>query len=313
MSQLAYSLKPVRPFRLDLAAWVLRRRSENRIDRWDGSCYRRALALGGGPVEVAVTQTAPPEMPRLRVVVAGEPVGPGTRPAVTAALERLLGLRIDLTDFEELACGDDHVGQLTRRFRGMKPPRFPTVFECVVNAIACQQVTLTLGIHLLNRLAEAYGLVVRDGDGPVHAFPRPEELEERNPDELRALGFSGQKARALIEVSQASARARVDLEALTSESDEVALERLGQFRGVGRWSAEYVLLRGLGRLHVFPGDDVGARNNLRRWLNLPAAPDYEEVRQVVARWQGYAGLVYFHMLLDRLAEMGAITVSPCRT
>ena len=56
-SRLAYSLKPVPPFRLDLAVWVLRRRPENLIDRWDGRCYRRALALEGGAVEVTVTQT----------------------------------------------------------------------------------------------------------------------------------------------------------------------------------------------------------------------------------------------------------------
>ena len=65
MSRIAYSLKPVPPFRLDLAVWVLRRRPENLIDRWDGSCYRRVLALGDSPVEVAVTQTGPPETPRL--------------------------------------------------------------------------------------------------------------------------------------------------------------------------------------------------------------------------------------------------------
>ena len=308
MSRLTYSLKPVPPFRLDLAVWVLRRRPENLIDRWDGRSYRRALALEDGPVEVAVTQSGPPETPRLRVEVVGERAGPGTRPAVTAALERLLGLRIDLTEFERFASRHARLGPLARRFRGMKPPRFPSVFECLVNAIACQQVTLTLGIRLLNRLAEAYGLVVGDGDTPVYAFPRPEDLAGRKPEELRALGLSRQKARALVEVAGASAGGLVDLEALASETDEVALERLCRLRGVGRWTAEYVLLRGLGQLHVFPGDDVGARNNLQRWLNLSAPLKYEGVRQALARWQTYAGLIYFHLLLDRLAQTGAITV-----
>src|SRR5262249_8966406 len=100
----------------------------------------------------------------------------------------------------------------------------------------------------------------------------------------------------------------VDLEALASENDEVALERLSRLRGVGRWSAEYVLLRGLGRLHVFPGDDVGARNNLRRWLETPAPLDYEGVRQALSAWRPYAGLIYLHLLLDRLAGAGAIAV-----
>ncbi|MGC8640179.1 MAG: DNA-3-methyladenine glycosylase family protein, partial [Isosphaeraceae bacterium] len=312
-SQLAYSLKPTPPFRLDLAVWVLRRRPENLIDRWDGNCYRRALALGEGPVEVAVTETGSPDAPRLRITVNGERIGPGTRPAVTAALERLLGLRIDLTEFERFAAHDVHLGSLARRFRGMKPPRFPTVFECLVNGIACQQLSLSLGIRLLGRLAEVYGLEASGEVAAVRAFPRPEDLAEQKPEELRPLGFSHQKARALIELSRAIMEGRLDLESLAQVSDESALERLCQIRGVGRWTAEYVLLRGLGRLHVFPGDDVGARNNLQHWLNLSAPLGYDGVRQALARWQAYAGLIYFHLLLDRLAHAGAITVEdpPC--
>jgi DNA-3-methyladenine glycosylase II len=73
--------------------------------------------------------------------------------------------------------------------------------------------------------------------------------------------------------------------------------RLCTLRGVGRWTAEYVLLRGLGRLHVFPGDDVGARNNLQRWLGILEPLDYDGVQRVLARWQPFQGLVYLHLLL----------------
>ncbi|MGA8476987.1 MAG: HVA1 family protein [Chthoniobacterales bacterium] len=69
-------------------------------------------------------------------------------------------------------------------------------------------------------------------------------------------------------------------------------------------TAEYVLLRGLRRLDVYPGDDVGARNNLQRWLKLKKPLDYESVRRVIAKWQRYAGFIYFHLLLDGLTEAG---------
>jgi DNA-3-methyladenine glycosylase II len=65
-------------------------------------------------------------------------------------------------------------------------------------------------------------------------------------------------------------------------------------------------MRGLGRLHVFPGDDVGARNNLHRWLGLAGPLDYDGVRRALAPWSPYGGLVYFHLLLDRLAEAGYV-------
>lgn len=304
MARNTFELKPVPPFRLDLTVWTLRRRSHNIVDRWDGVTYRRVLKLAVGPVEVAVTQSAPPQMARLKVAVAGRSVSAAVRAAVTTALERLLGLRIDLTQFYEFAAHDRRLGPLAQRFQGMKPPRFATVFEGVVNAMACQQLTLTLGVHLLNRLAVAFGAAFDEGDGTVHAFPRPEDLAGLSPTDLRQFGFSRQKGRAIIELAKSAAEGQLDLEDLATLRDKEAVKRLCELRGVGRWTAEYVLLRGLGRLHVFPGDDVGARNNLQRWLSLAKPLDYEGVRRVQSRWDGFGGLVYFHLLLDRLAKAG---------
>jgi DNA-3-methyladenine glycosylase II len=51
---------------------------------------------------------------------------------------------------------------------------------------------------------------------------------------------------------------------------------------------------------VFPGDDVGARNNLQRWLGILEPLDYEGVRLVLARWAPFQGLVYLHLLLRGL-------------
>jgi DNA-3-methyladenine glycosylase II len=303
---LTFSLKPTAPFRLDLAAWTLRRRPENIIDRWDGQSYRRVLSMENGPAEVEARQVGPLDSPRLRIVVTGAEATLETTTAVTSALERLLGLAVDLSEFEQFAAHDERLGPLSDRFRGMKPPRFPTVFECVVNAIACQQVTLTLGIRLIGRLAETYGQVINSYGVSAHAFPRPEALATARPEEIRSLGFSFQKARALIELSTAVVGGRLDLESLASETDEAAVQRLCALRGVGRWTAEYVLLRGLGRTHVFPGDDVGARNNLVRWLALDEPLNYGGVRRAIRPWDPYGGLIYFHLLLDSLAGAGRI-------
>lgn len=88
--------------------------------------------------------------------------------------------------------------------------------------------------------------------------------------------------------------------------NQAALKLLGALPGIGRWTAEYVLLRGLGRLNVFSGDDVGARNNLARFLGRRKPLDYESVGRAVAKWQPYAGLIYFHLLLARIRDAGGL-------
>ncbi len=306
MSRTAFFLEPVAPFRLDLTVWTLRRRPDNATDRWDGATYRRALALAGGPVEVAVVQTGPPEAPRLRVTVHGAPLRSEVKQAVTAALERLLGPRIEMAAFYHLASRDAELGPLVQRFLGMKPPRFTSVFESAINAIASQQVSRTLGIRLLNRLTASYGVAFRDGDATAHTFPRSDDLVALRPADLQQLGFNQQKGRAMIELAKSIAEEGLDLEGLAELPDDEAGERLCGLRGVGHWTAEYVLLRGLGRANVFPGSVVGARNNLQRWLHLANPPDDAAVRLTLARWHPFGGLVYFHLLLDRLAEAGLL-------
>jgi DNA-3-methyladenine glycosylase II len=256
--------------------------------------------LNGKFVEVAVTQMGPPNAPRLEVTVNGARRKSGVESSVTAALDRMLGL----SKFYHLAATDRRLRLLANRFRGLKPPRFPALFEALANGIACQQVTLTQGIRLLNRLAATYGAAINGSD--LHAFPQPSDLARLELDELRQLKFTRQRASALIELSDAIVGRGLDLEGLAALDDEAALARLLQLRGVGRWTAEYALLRGLGRLHVFPGDDVGARNNLQRWLGLKKPLDYEGTRRLLAKWSPYTGFIYFHLLLDGLTEAGVL-------
>jgi DNA-3-methyladenine glycosylase II len=166
--------------------------------------------------------------------------------------------------------------------------------------MACQQVTLSLGIQLLNRLAETCACGRDAAGGRACAFPSPDDLAGRTADELRALGFSRQKGQAIITLARAVAAGHLDLDELEDLDDAAAVARLRTLHGVGRWTAEYVLLRGLGRLHVFPGDDVGARSHLQRWLGLLEPLDYAGAQRVLARWAPFQGLVYFHLLLRRL-------------
>ena len=81
-------------------------------------------------------------------------------------------------------------------------------------------------------------------------------------------------------------------------------------KGIGRGTAEYVLLRGLGRLDVFPGDDVGARGNLARWLETEGIMDYLKVEGPLKQWAPDKGLIYFHLLLDGLERTGQIVETP---
>ena len=122
------------------------------------------------------------------------------------------------------------------------------------------------------------------------------------------MGFSRQKAEALIALSRKVTGKEIDLDSFEFMRDDDVLEQLYRLKGVGRWTGEYALLRGLGRIRIFPGDDVGAKNKLQKVFNFKNPLDYEAIGRLRERWKPFAGFVYFHLLLDGLADQGLLNV-----
>jgi DNA-3-methyladenine glycosylase II len=224
-------------------------------------------------------------------------LSPSIHKKVGRALTRMLGLEVDLSGFYARAARDSVLRPLAARYRGLKPPRFPTLFECLLNAVACQQLSLAAGLTVLSRLADAAG---RPTAGGLHPFPAPADVLRLSAPALRDFGFSERKAHTILELARAAADGEFDLGRFEPLDDDEVVRTLVEHPGIGRWSADYVLLRGLGRLHVFPPTDVGAINGLRRLLAASGLDD--DPSGALARWQRDAGILYFYLLLRGLEE-----------
>jgi DNA-3-methyladenine glycosylase II len=300
------SVRP--PFRLDLTVWLLRRRPHNEIDRWDGATYKRILMLKDTPFEVAVSQVGSPKKPELEVVVTSSSRATLRETEETTRVLRLmLGLDVELAPFYKLARADPLLEELTARFVGFRPPRFPTLFEALTNAIACQQITLTVGITLLNRLCANWGPAWSGLNGEAaHGFVQPRDLIRVTPESLKAVGLSRQKAAALLKLAAILEKNPSCFGGINALTDEAVMNELSRLDGIGCWSAEYALLRGLGRLNVFPADDIAGRKRLFRWMKLEDKADYYATSRVLQRWSPYQGLIYFHLILASLSEKGWI-------
>ncbi len=305
------TLRPDPPFRLDLTVWALRRRARNAIDSWDGERYSRLFEIDGVPALIVSSQISPPNNPELEILC----IHRGRRVAVnrlTEFVRRLLGLDVSLADFYKLAATNARLEALARRFAGFRPPRFPTAFEAAVNAVCCQQLSLEVGLELLNRLAAAAG-ARRTYDGTTFfAFPQPRDIARLSEERLRDLGFSRQKAATLSALATILSADESFLERLADLDQDSVRTQLVGLKGIGRWSAEYIMLRGLGRLDVFPADDIAAQKNLRRWLAIGSGVSqsaYERIHRALRKWCPYQGLVYFHLLLAGLAERGLLEPS----
>jgi len=308
VGEVSFRLKPIPPFRLDLTAWAIRRRPHNTIDHFDGETYRRVVVIDGQPAAISVFPVALPKTPEIEVVATGPGASKKDALAIEAIVNRILGLSFDLRDFYRLAGDDASLGPLVNRLKGMKPVRFPTNFEAFTNAVACQLVSLTAGMHVVNRIAERYGHTCDVDAARLHACAEASDIAGAEVEDLRALGLSRPKARYLIGLAQIATGSDPDFQSVESLEDAAAIAALSRFAGVGRWTAEYALLRGFGRVNIFPGDDVGGRNGLRNYLGISDELDYEGVRKAIARWHAWGGFIYFHLLVNALADKGIVRV-----
>lgn len=294
----SFTLHPVAPFRLDYTVSALRRRSKNNVDLWDGQRYTRLLVMENMPVKVVVEQNKKTE---LTISIKSE-YAEVFQNQIAHETENLLGLNCDMQDFYHIAQRDPQLNPLVLQFKGLKPPRFPSVFEALVNAISCQQISLDAGLQIQNRLAEFLSLRITEKEHLLYAFPRPNEVANCSVPTLKKIGYSTHKSEALIRLATAIMNNESHFKSLENKSNNESINFLCDFKGIGRWTAEYVLLRGLGRIDTFPGDDIGAQNNLYHFLHLDKKPDYKKIAEITAKWSPYAGLVYFHLLLRRLYE-----------
>jgi DNA-3-methyladenine glycosylase II len=285
-----------------LTVWALRRRPHNKVDLFDDGVWRRVLMIGRSPVALAVMQTRRGTRPEIELrISAAHPRD--VKDQVAATVTRMLGLERDLSSFYRLARNDSTLRTLAERLRGMKPVQYPTVFEAFANAVACQLVSLSAGMHVLNRLTEQFGKATRSRGVAMRSFAPAESVARTDPDALRMLGFSRQKGEYLINLARLATDPNDrDFSSIGALDDESAIERMAKIRGVGRWTAEYVMLRGFGRINIFPGDDVGGRNKLYEFLGETGVPDYDGVRRITDRWHPYGGLIYLHLLVNGLVD-----------
>jgi DNA-3-methyladenine glycosylase II len=289
--RLHISLRPSPAFDFALTARVLRRSTRNVIDRVDDDgTWTRVVTLSRGPALLRGAQHG------ARVAFDAAPARVEDGRAIEILVRRLFSVDSDLAPFWRRVRREPRFVHLARRCRGLRPQRFSTLFEALANGICCQQLSLASGLTRLGRLAESFG--PRSPDGARVGPPDPGRVADAPLSTLRQAGLSARRAAELRDL----ARLPLDrLEAeLTSLSDEEARTRLLELPGIGPWTADYVLLRGLGRLDVFPAGDVGAARTLGRILGR--AIDPPAAARIAARFAPLRGMLYFCMLGSVLAE-----------
>jgi DNA-3-methyladenine glycosylase II len=288
------TLVPTPPYDFDLALAYLRSSPSAVLERVSADgVYARALRLAGQPVLLRLWSEGTLTAPRLALEVCGEGLSPATLTAAVVAIHEIFTLNADPAAFSALAARDPVFGRLLKRWPGVRPIRIADPYEALLWAIIGQQIHVGFARKLKLALVALCGETPRLGGESYPLLPEPSVVAALDPSALRAIQFSRQKAAYVLAVSDAVATGELQLDQLAALPAEAAITALTHYNGVGRWTAEYVLMRGLGAPDAIPAADLGLRAIIGRAYGLGRMATEAEVRTRAEAWAGWRGWAAF--------------------
>jgi DNA-3-methyladenine glycosylase II len=277
----------------DLALSLKARASFSPEPAEDTPVLRMAVRIDGRPVLLEIRQTS--ALPAV-LQVSSRDDAPPERLQEQAGWVVLADL--DLGPFYRMAENNAILGPVAALFRGMKPIRPATLFEMAVDAVIEQQISLAAARRIRSRVVERFG----ERKAGMWIFPGPETLARASPEELRACGLSGRKAEYINGLAKNIVDGSFDLDGLKDLSDDAVRSVIGGIRGFGRWSADYILIRGLGRPDAVPVDDLAVRTIVGKYLGDGSRMTAEQVEQALQPFVPSRGIAVFYLLVyHRLA------------
>jgi DNA-3-methyladenine glycosylase II len=300
----ATSITPNPPFDFDQVLSLLR--------AWPGAIveqitadneYRRAVYLEGRPALITVCSDGSIEQPHLVVTVTAEQITSAIQEAAVRTAERVFATHAAVAGIDETFSKDPVLWPEWHRFRGLRPVALPDLFESIVWAITAQQITVAFASKCKRALIERCGESWTVEGHEYILTPRPEVVAGLDDSDLLALQFSRQKARYILNLARQVARGEFDLEELWVLPADEAMDRLQGLVGIGRWTAEYVLLRALGHADAIPAGDVALQQVIgRAYLGRKATEaEVRVIAEAWAPWRGYAAMCWW---LGRLLSRG---------
>lgn len=290
------SLHPRQPFSFHWSS-IIFEHHDSSVRVYANRVFTLAASLSTGPVILTVEQKDEDvNSPLVLSIHSDEPVLPGMTSEASAVISRVFALDEDLTEFYLAIGGDPVMAGLARRFYGLHSPATPTVFEALVDSVIEQQISLSVARGLEYRFIRRYGQSFTVKNQEYFCYPTPDQLASVPIEGYRECGLTIRKGEYIRNIAQKILDGGLDLEVLKEYSDpEEIIDLLCEIRGIGRWTAELTMLRGLHRMDAFPADDIALRRIISRWYYGGRKISGSEAMEIAERWENWKGLASFYL------------------
>ena len=158
-------------------------------------------------------------------------------------------------------------------------------FAALCMSIASQQLSVKAAATIFGRFCDLF----------PNRQPTPDLVMTLTDDQIRAVGFSRPKASFIKDLAAHVLDGRLDLKGLKRHPDDEVMRHLVAVKGIGRWTAEIFLMFRLGRMDIFPADDLGLMNAVHRTYGLRQRPDAKRLRKMGEAWSPYRSVAAWYL------------------
>lgn len=301
-----FTVKPLAPFSLELSAQIFTGLNRQ-VRSFTNGTYSQVLHVNDKLVFTKIISKGKVQQPKLQIELASnQPITTQTKQGAQELIEYIFNLKLDLQEFYHQIQNDPIMQKITSQLCGFKYPTTPTAFESLIDSIVEQQISIKIARTIEERLVQKFGDKVEIDGEYFYAFPTPQNIDAASINDIRSCGLSQRKAEYIYGAAHHIINGELDLEGMKNNSDpEVAIAELDKIRGIGVWTAELTLFRGIQRLDILPADDFGIRRAISKYYrngNPIKAPQAREISKAWGKWQGLAA---FYLLS---AEFNSVTV-----
>ena len=298
------TLRPVPPFDFAYSAAIFSS-GEPDIRIYRNGHFRQALAIDGIPVLVDVESRGTVDAPVLSLAIqSARPVPGPVKMQARNMIARMFSITDDLTSFYDAMQADPLMTGLSRRLRGLRAPSTPTVFEALVDSVIEQQISLAAAHSMERRLIRAAGPSLSLDKGTYFCYPAPAALAETTDATFRSCSLTVRKGEYIRGIAKAILAGNFDPESFREYPDtESIISEMVKIRGVGRWTAELTILRGLHRADAFPADDVGVRRFISQYYLGGGKISSQDAREFAGRWGDWKGFAAYYLEVADLLKI----------
>ncbi|HUK85266.1 MAG TPA: hypothetical protein VLU95_05345, partial [Candidatus Acidoferrum sp.] len=250
-----FLIEALAPFNFDLSAQIFSG-GDKQIRQYADGKFSQVLKINERLVLIILTSVGTVEHPKIAVEIKSDALLTSDDKLKAAeAIKFIFNLDFDLCSFYGEIKNEPVMNHIALLLNGLKNPTTPTVFEALTDSIVEQQISLKVAQTVERRLIKNFGeKLALDGE-TYYVYPMPQKIAKVSISELQGCGLSERKAEYLKGSAQLIVDGKLDLEGLkNNQTPQEILSKLDAIRGIGIWTAELTMLRGMQKLYAFPAD-----------------------------------------------------------